>query len=308
MNIAAKPLVVIVLVNWNGKVDTLECLDSLHSLEYPNYQVVVVDNASTDGTVEHFHPDYCWVHVIEAGDNLGFVGGNNLGIDYALSILADYILLLNNDTLVSPDFLTKLVEVLESDPGVGMAGPLIYYYKDPGIIWSAGGEVNWKLGDSSMVGLDQVDQGQFGTQPYSVDFLTGCAMLLPVEVIQKVGKLDTRFFAYYEDTEWCIRIAKAGFTLKVVPQAKIWHKISKEARETTPRVHYYMSRNRLLFLKITHAGVSAWFHTLVLDYARFIAVWMIRPKYHGKAKQREAVLRALFDFFTGRFGRMSQWG
>ena len=303
-----RPLVVIILVNWNGRTDTLECLESLHNLDYPNYKVVVVDNGSTDGAVDDIRSRYGWVQVVEAGENLGFVGGNNYGMDYALSEQADYIFLLNNDTVVAPESLGNLVEAVEMDRTIGVAGPLIFYHSEPETIWSAGGEINWESGDSCMVGIDQVDRRQFGEQPYSVDFLTGCALLLPAEVVKKVGKLDPRFFAYYEDTEWSLRIAKAGYKVMVVPQAKIWHKITKQARETTPRVHYYMCRNRLLFLKLYKASFSAWVHTLVLDYARTFIAWTIRPKYRGKVKQREALVRAVMDYFAGRFGRSAQWG
>ena len=122
-------------------------------------------------------------------------------------------------------------------------------------------------------------------------------------VVQQVGLLDPRFFAYYEETEWCVRITRAGFKIMQVPTAKIWHKISPDAREESPQVHYYMSRNRLLFLKESHAGITAWLNTLVLDYGRTLLSWTLKPKWRYKAPQRQAIVRAILDYSWGRFGK-----
>jgi GT2 family glycosyltransferase len=301
---APLPCVAIIIVNWNGLNDTLACLASLSELNYPTYEVIVVDNGSGDGSVPVIRSNYSEVSLIETGDNLGFVGGNNVGLNYAKSRRADYALLLNNDTEVTPNFLNLLVEAAESDPKIGIVGPTIYYYTQPEVIWSAGGLIDWREGVTHMIGLNETDQGQFGDSYRPVDFVTGCALLIKMSVIDQVGLLDPRFFAYYEETEWCVRVSQAGFKILHVPQAKLWHKISPVAREASPQVHYYMTRNRLLFLKLTKARWDAWVNTL-LDYGRTLLSWSLKSKWRHKTPQRRAMWQAILDYQRGHFGRVT---
>jgi GT2 family glycosyltransferase len=298
------PEVCIIVLNWNGRADTLACLASLERLTYPAYEVVVVDNGSTDGSAAAIRTAYPQVTLIETGENLGYVGGNNVGLEHAKKMGADYALLLNNDTAVASDFLSLLVEAAESDSAIGIVGPTIYYFDRPNIVWSAGGAIDWSRGCTRMIGLDEVDQGQFGQVPRRVDFVTGCALLIKMGLVEQVGLLDPRFFAYYEETEWCVRAARAGSKTAHVPQAKVWHKISPVAREASPQVHYYMTRNRLLLLKLSKMGLVPWLHTLLLDYGRTLASWTLRPKWRHKAHQRQAMLQAILDYGCGRFGRV----
>jgi hypothetical protein len=299
------PQVAIIILNWNGLKDTLACLASLSRLDYPAYEVIVVDNGSSDGSVAAIRSLYPQTMLIETGDNLGFVGGNNVGLEYAKARQADYALLLNNDTEVSPDFLSLLVEAAESDPKVGIVGPTIYYYAQPEVIWSAGGGIDWWEGETHMLGLNEVDQGQLGHSYRPVDFVTGCTLLIKMPLIDRVGLLDPRFFAYYEEAEWCVRVSQAGFKILHVPQAKLWHKISLVARETSPQVHYYMTRNRLLFLKLTRAGLAAWINTLLFHYGRTLLNWSLKPKWRHKAPQRRAMWQAILDYQRGHFGRVT---
>jgi GT2 family glycosyltransferase len=297
------PRVIIIVLNWNGLADTLECLESLTRLDYPDCEVVVVDNGSTDGSVPVIRGRFPEVTILENNENLGYTGGNNVGLRYAMAQGADYALLLNNDTKVAPDFLCRLVEAVEPDPLLGMAGPTIYYHALPDVIWSAGGAIDWQRGRTRMVGLNERDEGQFGAKPRTVDFLTGCAMLVRRTVMEQVGLLDERFFAYYEETEWCVRAARAGYKIAHVPLARIWHKISPSARADSPLVHYYMTRNRLLFLKSTGAGLRAWLHTLIAEYLRTLISWSVRPRWRGKRQQQRAMVRAIGDAWRGRWGR-----
>jgi GT2 family glycosyltransferase len=294
----------IIVLNWNGLADTLACLASLARLDYPAHEVVVVDNGSTDDSVAAVRATYPRVTLIETGENLGYVGGNNVGLEYARAMEADYALLLNNDTEVAPDFLRLLVEAAEADLAAGIVGPTIYYFDRPDVIWSAGGAIDWGRGRTFMIGLDEVDQGQFGHTVRPVDFVTGCALLIKMSVVEQVGMLDTRFFAYYEEAEWGVRVARAGFKISHVPQAKIWHKISPDARETSPQVHYYMTRNRLLLLKLSKTGVVPWLNTLLFDYGRTLVSWTLRPKWRSKSLQRHAMLQAILDYGRGRFGKV----
>jgi GT2 family glycosyltransferase len=298
------PRVMIIVLNWNGLADTLACLASLARLDYPAHEVVVVDNGSTDDSVAAVRANYPRVTLIETGENLGYVGGNNVGLEYARAMGADYALLLNNDTEVAPDFLRLLVEAAEANPATGIVGPTIYYFDRPNVVWSAGGDIDWRRGRTRMIGLDEVDQGQFGHTLRPVDFVTGCAMLIKMSLVEQVGLLDARFFAYYEETEWCVRAARAGFKILHVPQAKIWHKILPEDREASPQVQYYMTRNRLLLLKLSETGAVPWLNTLLFDYGRTLVSWTLRPKWRDKFLQRHAMLQAIRDYGRGRFGKV----
>ncbi len=302
---STQPKVVIILLNWNGSTDTLSCLESLEKVDYPNFETLVIDNGSTDTSVEVLRRAYPSVRLLETGQNLGFVGGNNVGLEWARGIGADYALLLNNDTEVDPDFLRLLVHAAESSPKVGITGPSIYFFDEPDTFWSAGGRIDWKQGITSMVGINQVERGQYGKDPRAVDFVTGCALLIKMSVVEQVGMLDPRFFLYYEETEWCVRVQQAGYRILHVPCAKIWHKISPVAREASPMVHYYMTRNRLLFLKLSGATPAAWARTY-LEYARTLASWALRPRWRGKALQRRAMVQAILDYSRRRFGKV-EW-
>jgi GT2 family glycosyltransferase len=295
--------VAIIVLNWNGRDDTLDCLASLDCLDYPAYEVVVVDNGSSDDSVAAIRAAYPQVTLVETGDNLGYVGGNNVGLEHARAIGAGYALLLNNDTTVAPNFLSLLVAAAEENLAAGIVGPMIYYFDQPNVIWSAGGGVDWGQGDTWMIGLNEEDRGQFGKSPRPVDFVTGCALLVKMSLVEQVGLLDPRFFAYYEESEWCVRAAHSGFKILHVPQAKIWHKISPNAREASPQVHYYMTRNRLLFLKLTGAGLPMQLRTLLL-YGRTLLSWTLKPKWRHKAAQRRAMVQAMADYVRGRFGKM----
>ncbi len=294
--------VTIVILNWNGLADTLSCLASLANLDRPAHQVVIVDNGSTDGSAKAIREQFPDVTLIENRQNLGFTGGNNVGVRHALVTGADYVLLLNNDTEVAPDFLQHLLMVAQADPALGIVGPLIYYHSQPDVIWSAGGAIDWRRGSTRMVGLDERDTGQFGSEPQEVDFVSGCAMLVRKSVLEQVGLLDERFFAYYEEVEWCVRVQRAGYKVVRVPRSRIWHKISPQVRADSPVVHYYMTRNQLLFLRTAHAGWQAWLHTLVAEDLRTLISWTVRPKWRNRNAQRHAMILAISDACQGRWG------
>jgi GT2 family glycosyltransferase len=297
------PQVTIIVLNWNGLNDTLDCLESLGQLDYKNYKVVVVDNGSVDGSVPVIRERFPGVTIVENGENLGYAGGNNVGLRYAMAQGADYALLLNNDTVVDPAFLRVLVDEVQAEPAVGIAGPTIYYHERPDVIWSAGGAIDWQRGSTRMVGLDEWDEGQFGAEPRPVDFVTGCAMLVRRAVMEQVGLLDERFFAYYEEAEWCVRAARAGYKILHVPLARMWHKISPSTQADSPLVHYYMTRNRLLFLRAAGAGLRAWLHTLIAEYLRTLISWSLRPRWRCKQAQRRAMFQAIWDTCRGHWGK-----
>ncbi len=295
------PPVTIIILNWNGADDTLACLTSVTHLDYPSYEAVVIDNGSTDGSVSLIRERFPNVTLIETGQNLGYAGGNNIGLRYALRRGSEYILLLNDDAEVTPNLLHLLVKALQADRQAGVAGPTIYYYDAPEVIWSAGGALDRRYGKSWMIGLNERDHGQFGTQPRAVDFVTGCALLARAKAIREAGLLDERFFMYYEETEWCIRIARSGYRVLHVPAARVLHKISPHAQADSPFVRYYMTRNHLLFLQATGAPLTARLH-VTAGYLRLLAVWSMPPRQRDTRPKRRAVAQAIADAWMGRWG------
>ncbi len=297
-----EPTVAIIILNWNSGLHTRDCLASLAQLDYGSCFTLVVDNGSTDRSLQHVRDEFPGVTILENGRNLGFTGGNNVGMEWAMGQGADYMLLLNDDTEVAPDFLHRLVEAAEADPAIGMAGPTIRYHDQPEVIWSAGGEIDRARGRTRMAGLNEPDSGQFGPTPRSVDFITGCALLVKRAVVEQVGLLDDRFFAYYEETEWCVRAAKKGFKIVHVPKAIVWHKIQIEKRDDSPQVLYYMTRNRLLFLRSAGLGWRAWFSTLLGDILRTFLAWSLMPRWKHKRFHRWVLMKAVMDASRGRWG------
>lgn len=298
-----RPRVAILVLCYNGSSDTLACLASLRQLDYPQADVIVLDNASQDGTPAKVRAAFPEVVVIENGANLGFAAGNNVGLRYALAQGYAYVLLLNNDTEVAPDFLSLLVAAAEAEPQVGALGPMIYYYDAPTRIWSAGGQIDWQRGLCRMVGEEE-DTGQY-TQPREVDFVTGCALLMRRSALERAGLLDERFFMYFEESEWCVRVNRAGMQIRFIPQARVWHKIPLNARFDQEYLAYYMTRNRLLFLRATGVPWRTWLHALILQDLRTYASLVLRPKWR-KRSGRVGMRLAWRDFWRGRFGILEQ--
>lgn len=295
------PKVAIIILNWNGWKDTIECLESLYQINYPSYDVIVVDNGSKDnstlklkefceGKIKvdseffEYNPNNKPIYVIEYTReqvekidrdfkkekyflklpsnkklrlilnerNYGFVEGNNIAIRYALKVLnPDYILLLNNDTVVDPNFLTELIRVAEDDEKIGVVGPKIYYYDFNGrkdIIWFAGGVSDVKNGKfyHFMIGRPNTKD----TRIKEVDFITGCCMLIKKTVFGRIGLLDIIYFAYCEDIDFSLRAKRDGFKIVYVPIAVIWHKVSATGKGAfSPKKAYYKYRNTIILTK-----------------------------------------------------------
>lgn len=298
------PLVVIITLNWNQPAYTLACLRSIGYVSYPNFKVLVLDNGSVDDSLDQLAalvPSLNYeAELIPNGSNLGFAEGNNIGIRRALEMGADYVLLLNNDTEVAPDFINLLVEQAQSDPKIGITGPKIYYYDDPKRIWSAGGIITGE-GWSQQLGVNELDTPQLNQQR-PVDYVSGCAILVKREVIEKIGMLDPRFFAYYEETDWCARATKNGYSIWYVPQSIIWHKISLKARDMSPTYVYLMTRNRLLFLRnLGFSRVRIWYSLITVDL-RTIVAWTIWKRHRQARPLRRWRLLGMLDYARGRFG------
>ncbi len=232
------PRVAVIILNWNGLKDTRECLDSIRKATYPNCRVVVVDNGSSGDDVAVLRSTCSDLIDLVVNDrNYGFSEGCNAGIRYAMANLSpDYLLLLNNDTIVALDFLDEMTRVALSDPRIGIVGPKIYYYDEPQRIWYAGGKINYWLGRMYHRGIGKPDSAAF-SRTIDIDFASGCCMLISREVITQVGLLDPVFFFGNEDYDISIRAARRGYRLVYAPGARIWHKVGS----STGNVRYRRS-------------------------------------------------------------------
>ncbi len=213
-----------------------------------------------DGTVEAVRSDFPSVRLVANSVNLRFAGGNNVGIEHVLPDNPDYVLLLNNDTVVDPGFLSELVKFAEEDRHIGIVGPKIYYYYDERRIWYAGGRVNFWEGWTSHIGIREKDHGQYDS-PMEVDYVTGCCMLVRREVIERVGKLDEGYFIYGEDADWCLRASRAGYRLFYVPSSMIWHKVSATSGGN---LSWFKNWNKLKSQLKLMARYARWYHWLTL--------------------------------------------
>lgn len=294
------PLVGVVVVNWNRKDDTLRCLDALRAVTYPNVAVVLIDNASTDDSVDAIrmaHPD---LPILALPDNTGFTGGHNAGMRYFLERDAAYVLLLNNDAVIAPDAITLLVEAAQAHPAAGLVGANICVLEAPETVLSAGGTLDdgWRVRHEGMGLL----RDQMPLAPYTTAFLSGCAVMASRSTLQQIGLLDDDFFLYFEDVEWSYRARQRGYDLLLVPQAIVWHPDTRRRDVASKRITYYAARNALLFARKHNLGwrarVAVWVY-----HVRMALSWSVRPRWRGKRAQRDALLLAFRDYLSGRFGR-----
>jgi GT2 family glycosyltransferase len=213
--------------------------------------IVVVDNGSTDHSASSIREQCPDVVVIETGANLGYAAGNNYGFDYIrMHTDADAILVLNNDTIADPEMLRHLVAEYEAANGKAIIGPEVRYADAPGTIWCIGGTINWWRGYTTNIGIG-APAGSAYPGPTDVPFIVGCAMLIPVSALAKVRGFDPRYFMYWEEVDWCVRAQRAGYRMRVVPDAVLYHKVPIDDERPSPRVLYYLTRNRLLLMR-TH--------------------------------------------------------
>jgi GT2 family glycosyltransferase len=272
-----RPPVYIIILNWNGLKDTLECLESVYALDYPNFKVVVVDNGSTHDLPDSIIRTYPQVVLIKNDENLGFTGGNNVGMRYAMEAGAEYLWLLNNDTIVERDCLSKIINLAESSDYIGMVSPIICYLDNPDMSQFAGSYFDWKS-FSIVYTNDEAEVGSKSKNGKEV-CLWGTALLIKRSVIETIGFLKEEYFAYWEDTEYSLRVLKHGFQNVVCRETKIYHRAKMIEREYWARGNYffyYMSRNLMLMVMEYIKGRAARLnfkircHAALADRLRFI--------------------------------------
>jgi GT2 family glycosyltransferase len=294
----------IVIVHYNTDKETKECLESLEATKTNQnfkYDVILLDNASKNPL--KLKKNYRNVELIRSDSNLGFTGGNNLAVKYALDKHnSDFVLLLNNDTIVDHDFLKNLYKCIKVHPKAGLITPKIYFeknyefykadypIKDRGnVLWYAGGSMDWKHLAASHRGVDEVDYGQFN-EVSKVDFATGCCLLITREIIETVGLLNDDLFLYSEDVDYSLRVKQAGYDLLYCPESLVWHKNAGSSGGSGSSVQlYYQTRNRLWIAR-NHG-----------DYrAKYIALRLILRIIIGGSDVEKEALR---DFITNNMGK-----
>ena len=286
----------IVILNWNGREVLLDCLRSVSRLRYPHFEVIVVDNGSRDGSKEMLARDFPGVLRIENDVNLGFATGNNQGIRLALERGHDYVMVLNNDTILDADCLTWLVRRAQSDSQIGAVSPKIYFAEPTDRLWFAGGTFNYWTGRNGHVGYKSPDTGAWDT-PREIQFACGCSFLAPRCVWQEVGGFDERFFRSSEDVDWSVRVQKAGYKSFYEPSSIVWHRESFDIirNEGLAGILYFWTRNNLAVM-YKHAR---WYHWLTflpcfgaLTLKRTLVALRIRDWATIKA-----LLRGVGDFY-----------
>lgn len=275
-NLNGHPHVSCVILNWNGWADTIECLGALRTCKYPDLTIIVVDNGSTDDSIVRIKSAYPDVLLLESGSNLGFSGGNNIGIRHALGHGADYVWLLNNDARPAPDALYALVAKALSDSDIGAVASICYYSDEPSKVQAwAGSRVNLWIG-----------YGRLCTQPHGDDWfhsLNGTSMLVRRGAIEDVGLLDEGFFLYWEDTEFCLRLRRNGWRIAAAPDSRVLHKVNASTGGNKIVLDRYQTASGLRLLRLyspmptlgqfLFLTVRLSRRLLRLEFARCQAVW-----------------------------------
>ncbi len=260
------PLVSIITVNYNQAEVTCALLESLNKITYPNFEVIVIDNASVDddpGIIKKRYPN---VVFISNPINYGFAAGNNFGL---MRAKGEYVLLLNNDIEVPTDFMEPLVEKLMKNPDIGAVSPKIkYYYQNDTIQYAGFTPINYVTMRNASIGFRTKDIGQYNTD-YETAYAHGAAMMVPMEVVKKIGLMSYIFFLYYEEADWCVRIKSAGYKIYFVHNSYVLHKESISTGKLSSLKIYYQNRNRLVFMRRNVKGADFYFG---IAYQFFVAI------------------------------------
>jgi GT2 family glycosyltransferase len=299
-NIEISPKVFIITLNWNGKNDTIECIKSLKKLHYANYEVVVVDNGSTDGSAAAIKAQFPDITIIENGRNFGYSEGFNTGLKHACAHGADYFLILNNDTIIDPDALAELVKVAQEDERIGFVTGKVYWYTRRDVLQTAGRKNHPLTLVGRHVGSGEVDHGQYDrVQDY--DFTDDVFLLVRRQAYETVGGYDPIFFLYGEEADWCARVRRAGFRIVYTPGAKIWHKglVGNENLPISSKRIFYLERDGIPFIR-RNASQEEW-----KAYLRHL---LIRFPYMLLHYAKHGRFGAMLGYFIGvSYGMFLVW-
>lgn len=284
------PLVGIVILNYKNYSDTFSCIESVLKINYDSYFIVVVDNKSEDGSAERLQQDFhnkATVHFLLLDKNDGYATGNNRGIELALANGAEYICILNNDTVVNADFLNYMIDFMMKNKEYGIVSPLICDYNNSSLVQSAGAYINLKTGKQKLLlykeNISSVKQGSVLYQP---DYLGGACLLVRKNIFEKIGYIPEYYFLFYEETDWCFHARKKGFRLACITDSRIYHKGSATINKEKGLSQYYLTRNSVLFER---KYATPW------QYVFFIGYTLMAELYSRLIRGRSRCnMRALF--------------
>lgn len=290
-----EPSLFIIILNWNRPVETLACLSAVSRSSYPNSQILLVDNGSTDDSVRQIQEAFPKIPILRNDSNFGYTEGNNVGIRYALEHNAEYIVLLNNDVFVETDTCKYLVAVAEADPSIGAVGCKIRTLEDPNRLWAAG--------ESFPRGKPYpIDDGSYDF-PKEISYAVGCCILLRRSAIKTVGLLDQAYFAVYGETDWCYRARKAGYHIHYAPEAIVHHKVSVSFTSNwSPASHYLYARNQLRFYERSGLIPKNWRRLRGVFWVWRREINFIIRFGNSKFKRFWATTQGVWDYLRGRFG------
>lgn len=306
--------VYIIILNWNGFELTKECIESFSYVNTP-HKLILVDNGSTDGSKEKLEAEFPYHTLIANEKNLGYAGGNNTGIKYALKQNASYILILNNDTVVAPDFLDTFIEHEAQQTRESVLGAKVVSYYQRRQLDHLGGVWNSQTHNFDLIGKEAAVQD---TTPFNkpLDYLTGCALFAKGSTFKKVGLFDPRYFLFWEEVDWCYRAKQMGVALRVCPNAILYHKGSASFDSGSPHKTYFWWRSRLLWLE-KHTGKQK--HVIQQEMPRLLSLYCLshlhllgylltlnkkRVRKQQQIKRLKASLRGIFDYRLHRFGAL----
>ncbi len=299
------PKVTIIILHLNNIQCLIDCIDSLNKITYNNYDIIVVNNGPGNTVLsDALSPISQHItKVIDTGNNLGFAKGNNIGIKHALQDSADYVLLLNDDTEVAPDFLTILINTAEARPDAGILGPKIYRFYEPDRVWFAGAQFSHDTCVATTE-YELTDQSEDVIAVES-DYISGCALLVKRDTIEKIGMLDERFFLYWEDVDWGLRCSKAGLKNLIVPGSHIWHKISVASGGIDSLIRaYHKTRSHLLLARLYVPEVMWKLHR---KFFRDIAWLLFKSSGPDRIKKAMALFVAMIDYHLGKNDSGPNW-
>ncbi len=295
-----EPSVAIILINWNGFDFTSACLKSLRELEFPDYRVILVDNDSENQEGKRLFSSFPEIILLENEENLGFAAGNNVGIRKALEDGYSHVLLLNNDTEVEPDFLGEMLRKFKSDEKLGVVQPLVNFLHQKDTIWSAGGKWNDFFGRAITMG-DRKPMSEYSLKDTSLDWATGCCMLISRSALLEVGLLNESYFAYFEDVEWSLRFKKKGFGIVLASKALVYHEAGASSKKKhsegtlSAKVFYYHVRNQFYLVRTEVSGFAKPF-AFGYHVSRF-SVWMVYFCLRGRFQKLKAVAKGMKEGF-----------